>query len=152
MSSFVNFSGFGPLWNWLLLGLVLLGLELLAPGVHFVWFGFAAMIVALIVFVTGMAWGWQLLAFAIIAASLVLLMRGYASPLRIKSDQPDLNARGQQYVGRRVLVTEAIVSGRGKVKVGDTIWGATGPDLPAGTTVQVTSVDGIVLVVAPVKG
>jgi inner membrane protein len=151
MTAIVNFFfDLGPVWTWLLLGALLLGLEIVIPGVHFVWFGFAAGIVALLVFVTGMPWGIQLIAFAALATAFVDFLRGYASPLRIKSDEPDLNVRGQQYVGRTVVVENGIQDGRGKVRVGDTLWSARGPDLPAGTSVKVTGVDGIVLVVAPV--
>ncbi len=151
MSAVVNFFwNLGPVWNWLLLGALLLGLEVVVPGVHFVWFGFAAGIVAALVLATDMPWGWQLVAFAAIAAAFVYAMKGYASPQRIKSDEPDLNVRGQQYVGRVVPVEDAINAGRGKVRIGDTTWTATGPDVPAGASVRITGVEGIVLVVAPV--
>lgn len=140
----------GPVWNWLLIGALLLGLEIFVPGVHFIWFGIAAVIVSAIVAVTGVSWGWQLLLFASTASVCVYFLKGYASPDRIASDEPALNSRGHQYVGRVVTVEDAIAAGRGKVRIGDTTWSATGPDLPAGASVKVTGVDGIVLVVAPV--
>ena len=59
-------SGLGP-WNWLILALVLYGLEAIVPGVHFVWFGTAAIVVGLVVFATGITWPWQLVIFAVIA-------------------------------------------------------------------------------------
>ena len=65
------------------------------------------------------------------------------------SDRPDLNVRGQQYVGRSVVVEQAIENGRGRVRVGDTLWSAEGPDTPAGTSVTVTGTRGTVLVVKP---
>jgi hypothetical protein len=37
------------------------------------------------------------------------------------------------------------VDGRGRLKVGDTVWLIEGPDLPVGTRVQVTSVDNTLL-------
>jgi inner membrane protein len=151
MTPIVNFLfDLGPVWIWLLLGALLLGLEIVVPGVHFVWFGFAAGLVAVLVFITGMAWGFQLIAFAALAAAFVYFLRDYASAERIASDEPDLNVRGQQYVGRTVVVENNIEGGRGKVRVGDTLWSARGPDLPAGSSVKITGVDGIVLVVAPV--
>jgi membrane protein implicated in regulation of membrane protease activity len=140
----------GPVWNWLLIGALLLGLEIFVPGVHFVWFGFAAVIVAGVVAATGIGWGLQLLLFAATAFVCVYFLKGYASPERIASDEPVLNVRGHQYVGRTVTVEDAILGGRGKVRIGDTTWTASGPDLPAGASVKVTGVDGIVLVVAPV--
>ncbi len=107
MTAIVNFlSEVDPMWSWLLLGALLLGLEIVMPGVHFVWFGFAAIIVSIIVFATGIAWGWQLIAFALTAAAFVVFLRGYASPMRMTSDEPDLNIRGQQYVGRTALVED----------------------------------------------
>jgi membrane protein implicated in regulation of membrane protease activity len=63
------------------------------------------------------------------------------------SDLPDLNVRGRQYVGRSVVVEQAIENGRGKVRVGDTLWAAEGPDAPAGARVTVTGSQGTVLVV-----
>jgi membrane protein implicated in regulation of membrane protease activity len=103
----------------------------------------------MVVFATGIAWGWQLIVFALTAASFVIFLRGYASPLRLRSDEPDLNVRGQQYIGRTVVVEDAIAGGRGKVRIGDTLWSAKGADVPAGASVKVIGVDGIVLVVAP---
>jgi inner membrane protein len=144
------FVDLGPVWSWLILALMLLGLEFFVPGVHFIWFGFAALIVAVLEFATGgMPWGAQLIAFAAVASVFVYALRGYASPARIKSDEPDLNSRGQQYIGRTVRVEDGIEGGRGKVRVGDTLWSACGPDVPAGAAVTVTGVDGIVLIVTP---
>ena len=55
--------------------------------------------------------------------------------------------RGAQYIGRIVIVEEAIRNGRGKVRVGDTIWAAEGEDAATGAKVEVTGVNGTVLVV-----
>ena len=63
------------------------------------------------------------------------------------SDLPDLNVRGQQYIGRSLVVEQAIQNGRGKVRVGDSMWAAEGPDAPAGSRVTVTGTRGTVLVV-----
>ena len=45
------------------------------------------------------------------------------------------------------MVEQAIQNGRGKVRVGDTVWQAEGPDVPAGASVKVTAAKGTVLVV-----
>jgi membrane protein implicated in regulation of membrane protease activity len=52
-------------------------------------------------------------------------------------------------VGRSLVVEQAIENGRGKVRVGDTLWSAEGPDTPAGASVTVTGTKGTVLVVRP---
>jgi inner membrane protein len=134
-------------WAWFLLGLVLFALETVVPGVHFLWFGVAAAIVGVIALATGITWVWQWLAFAVIAFLTVGWVRRYAAPDRAKSDTPDLNIRGMQYIGRKVVVEVAIKNGRGKVRVGDTVWNAEGEDAPAGAEVVVTGVNGTNLVV-----
>lgn len=69
----------------------------------------------------------------------------WAHPSVLKTDQPELNRRGAQLVGMIVRVEEAIEHGRGKVRVGDTLWTAEGPDAPAGTEVRITSAQGTLL-------
>jgi inner membrane protein len=146
MSSFNLLSPLGP-WNWFILAVLLFALETVIPGVHFLWFGVAAVIVGLLALATDLAWQWQLIVFALIAVATVFLVRRYARPDATLSDLPDLNVRAAQYIGRIVIVEEAIKSGRGKVRVGDTIWQAEGADAAAGSRVIVKNVNGTVLVV-----
>lgn len=140
------FYGFG-VWNWLILAVVLFILETIVPGVHFLWFGIAAVIVGGLAMATGIAWPYQVIAFGIISVLAVFLVRRYVRPDANKSDLPDLNERGQQYIGRSLVLEQAIQNGRGKVRAGDTLWLAEGPDAPAGTRVKVTASKGSVLVV-----
>jgi membrane protein implicated in regulation of membrane protease activity len=140
------FAGFGP-WNWFILAVVLFILETFVPGVHFLWFGVAALIVGGLALGTGIAWQFQIIAFGVLAVLTVFVVRRYVRPDVSKSDLPDLNDRGAQYIGRSLVVEEPIQNGRGKVRVGDTVWQAEGPDTPVGTRVTVTSTRGTVLVV-----
>jgi hypothetical protein len=143
-------------WTWVLLGLLLMALETMVPGVHFLWFGLSAVIVGALALVAGAAglgeiftWPWQLVVFSIISVATVFWMRSYSSAKDAVSDLPDLNVRGAQYVGRVVVVEDAIASGRGRVRVGDTLWPAQGADAAKGAQVKVTGVNGTVLVVEP---
>ncbi len=147
MSLVAYLAQFGA-WNWLILAVVLLGLEAIVPGVHFVWFGVAAILVGLFGLATNFAWQWQLIAFACLSVGTVFVARRYARADAAPSDTPDLNVRGQQYVGRVVTVEEPIRGGRGKVRVADTLWQAEGGDAPAGTRVKVTGVRDTILLVA----
>jgi membrane protein implicated in regulation of membrane protease activity len=140
------FYGFG-VWNWLILAVLLFILETIVPGVHFLWFGIAAVIVGGIAVATGIAWPWQLVAFGVISVLTVFGVRRFFRAEAAHTDQPDLNIRAQQYVGRMVVVEQAIQNGRGKVRVGDTLWQAQGLDAPEGTRVKVTATNGNVLVV-----
>lgn len=136
----------GP-WLWLILAALLFMLETVVPGVHFLWFGIAAVIVGALAIATGFGLPWQLVAFALISVATVFWVRRYATPDNARSDLPDLNVRGAQYIGRTVVVEDSIVNGRGKVRVGDSVWGAEGEDAPRGARVTVTGVNGTMLVV-----
>lgn len=72
----------------------------------------------------------------------------WAHPSVLRTDQPELNRPSAQLVGRLAVVEDAIVHGRGKVRIGDMIWTAEGPDMPAGSQVRVTAAEGSVLRVA----
>jgi len=136
-------------WNWLILAVVLIILESVVPGIHFVWFGMAATIVSVIALATGIDWQWQLLIFGLLSFAAAITVRRYATPHNSPSDQPGLNMRGSYYVGRIVIVEDAIQNGRGRVRLGDGLWTAEGPDLPPGATARITSLQGTVLTVVP---
>jgi membrane protein implicated in regulation of membrane protease activity len=134
-------------WNWLILAVLLLALEIVSPGVHFLWFGLAAAVAGVIALALGISWQWQVLSFALLSVLVLFSVKRFVRPDVALSDLPDLNVRGQQYVGRSVVVEQAIENGRGKVRVGDTLWSAEGPDAPIGARVTVTGTRGTVLVV-----
>jgi membrane protein implicated in regulation of membrane protease activity len=67
------------------------------------------------------------------------------------SDQPLLNRRGEQLVGQVYPLEQAIVDGRGRLKIGDAFWVAEGPDLPQGTRVRVLAVRSMSLQVGPAE-
>lgn len=140
---------FGP-WLWFALAVVLLVLESIVPGVHFVWFGLSAVVVGVLALSTPIGWEWQLIAFAVIALAAVFWVRQKSREESATPDVPDLNLRGAQYIGRVVTIEDAIVNGRGKVRVGDTVWSAKGEDGPKGASVKVTGTEGTVLVVSRV--
>ena len=148
--SMLTFLGSLGAWNWFILAVALFTLETIVPGVHFLWFGIAAVVVGIIGLLAGIAWPWQLIGFALVSLLTVFWVRRYAAPEVAASDQPDLNVRGAQYLGRTVAVEEAIVGGRGKVRVGDTVWPASGQDVAAGARVKIVGADGTVLKVARV--
>lgn len=149
MQSIGNFLwGLGG-WLWFIIAVAMIVLETVIPGVHFMWFGLAAAIVGAVVLFYPLPVAVQLVAFAAIALIAIVVIRRWWAPERLKTDLPDLNVRGQQYVGRVVTVTESIAGGRGKVRVGDSVWTAEGPDMATGAQARVTGVNGTVLVVVP---
>ncbi len=135
-------------WNWFILAVILVLLETVVPGIHFMWFGVAAVLMGALTLALPMAIEIQLTIYAVLAVSIILFARRFLAPQSKLTDVPHLNVRGHQYVGRTVTVEQAITSGRGRVRVGDTLWTAEGPDTPSGARVKVTDVKGTVLVVS----
>ncbi|MCY6379252.1 NfeD family protein [Hoeflea prorocentri] len=142
----------GP-WSWMVLGLVLLAAEILMPGVFLIWIGIAAIIVGAIslVFWSEPFWAWQLqiLVFAILAVAAAVVGRRMMKRSD-ESDEPLLNKRGESLVGRTATLSEPINEGRGRIRIDDTTWVVSGPDLPVGTRVKVVESTGRELRVDPV--
>jgi membrane protein implicated in regulation of membrane protease activity len=150
-------------WHWLIIGVALVILEMLTPGVVFLWLGIAAFVTAAAVFGAGlvagadaealltganMAWEVQLLLFALFSVASIVVGRRWFRRHLTPSDRPDLNRRGEQYVGRRFTLETPIINGFGRLKVGDTVWRIAGDDLPPGSAVVVVGVDGTTLLVS----
>jgi len=137
-------------WHWWALGVVLVILEVFSPGVFLLWLAIAAGLVGLVMLAyPALPVAAQLLTFALFSVVSILLWRGYLKRHPTQSDQPLLNRRGEQYVGRVFTLDAPLVNGTGKIRVDDSIWKVRGSDCPAGTRVRVTGVDGVVLKVDP---
>jgi len=135
-------------WHWWILAGVLLILELTAPAFFFLWLGIAAAAVGLILLVfPSLSLEIQLVLFGITSIVAVLAWRKYREIRPLTTDQPNLNRRGHQYIGRVFSLSHPITNGVGKVTVDDSTWKVKGPDLPAGTHIKVTGVDGVVFTV-----
>jgi membrane protein implicated in regulation of membrane protease activity len=134
----------GP-WAWFVGGLVLLGLEILAPGAFFLWFAIAAILVGFLDLAFG--WAWQTEAIIFIVLSVVLVVFGRRYFARRAADVPTtmLNARAHRLIGLEAVLEEPVVDGRGRIRVDDTTWRVTGPDSPSGVRVRVVDADGAVL-------
>ena len=140
-------AGWGA-WGWIALAAVLMAAELLAPGYFLIWLGLAAALTGAIFLVFSGPWQIQLAVFA--TFSLVSLYGWYRlmkASNDTASDKPDLNRRMEAMVGREFVLDEPIQSGRGRIRVADSVWLVTGPDLASGARVRVTNFQGATLVV-----
>ena len=138
-------------WHWLAIGAALAALEIVAPGTFLLWLGAAAGIVGLVTLAwPGIGWELQFLVFAVFAVGSIVGSIKFLRNRPTETDKPNLTERGQQLIGRRLTLDEPIVNGKGRVKMGDTLWHVAGPDYMRGTTVQVVEVNGAVLQVEKV--
>jgi len=135
-------------WHWWVLAVALVVLEIFAPGVIFLWIGVAAVLVGFVLLVMpDLDWQTQVFIFAILSVLASVAGRILVTRNQAETDQPSLNRRGEQYIGRTFTLDEPVVNGQGKIRVDDTTWKINGDDCDEGTTIRVTGVDGVVLVV-----
>ncbi len=135
-------------WHWWIAAIVFMVVEVFAPGTVALWMAVSAAAVGLLLLaIPDATWQTQFLVFAVLSVATVIGWRTYQLRYPTVSDQPTLNRRGAQYVGRVFTLDEAIVNGTGKIHVDDTMWKVVGEDLPEGTQVRVTGVEGTLLTV-----
>lgn len=140
----------GP-WNWWVVGLILIGLEVLAPGTVFLWFGISAILVGTLALFVDLSWQASLVIFLVLSFASLIAGRYMMSRMSSEAGDPGLNRRGSRYIGRRFVLETPLQQGAGKLSIDDTVWRISGPDLPAGTPVTVERIDGARLVVAPAE-
>ncbi|KPF81695.1 hypothetical protein IP70_23545 [alpha proteobacterium AAP38] len=133
-------------WYWWCLALVLAALEMFIPGAALLWIGGAAGIVGVMALVFDIGLVTELVLFGVLAVLAWFLSRLLARRDPDDAQSGTLNRRGEQYLGQVLTLEEAIVNGYGRARVADGIWRVAGAaDLPQGSRVRVTGVDGAIL-------
>ncbi|MCT8616817.1 NfeD family protein [Glaesserella parasuis] len=134
---------------WLIFGFILLILETLIAGIFIMWWGFAAIIVAiLLILFPNIEFGWLATIFVVLSILFSLAWWKYQHSKDQQEDQQaDLNARDHAMIGLQGTVVEVLDSGVARGKFGDTTWRVIGNTLKVGDNIQVEKVDGITLFV-----
>lgn len=132
-------------WHWLILGLVLIAVELAAPGFVFFWLGVSAVLTGVVVLMAGgLAWQWQVIVFALATVAAVAVWLAWrAGPAG--DEKASVNRGAAALVGRVGRLEHAIGPGNGRIRLGDTTWSATGADMTAGSVVRVVGHEGSLL-------
>jgi len=140
---------------WLSLGGLLLAAEMLGGNGYLLWSGIAAVITGLIIWILPFGWASQGALFAVLTLAAAWLWWRWLNR-QVKAQKPAdarLNQRGLQIVGQRFTLDNALVNGRGHMRVGDSSWPVIADaDLSAGTQVEVVAVEGITLRVKAYQG
>ncbi len=134
---------------WFLVGLVLLILEFVMPGLIIAFFGVGAWIVAIICLFIDIPLNAQLLIFIVTSVLSLLLLRKWLKGIfmgHVVSRQ-DVKENLEEFVGHRAVVKERIVpNGRGKVEFHGTDWQAEADEeIVEGTAVEIIGKDNITL-------
>ena len=137
---------------WAAFALLLFAAEAMVPGAFMLWMGIAASVVFLgVLIVPGMSILAQAVAFIALSFISIQVYRTYFRGRETPSDQPALNRRTEQLVGRVVPLERAIERGAGRVQIADAYWQVSGPDLPAGADVRIVGAEGMTLRVEAVE-
>lgn len=140
-------------WHWASLAIILLVLEILGTAGFLIGSAVAAFLMAAIVAISpDMNWKWQLAIFSTSAVIFSLIYLKRFANFNENTDQPNLNNRAAQLIGKRYTLNEAIVNGQGRIQISDTFWKVSCEhDLEATTQVEVTDFDSMTLIVKSVE-
>lgn len=116
-------------WHWLALGLMLFGIEMMTGTFDLLMISIAAWITAVFAWLAPdslATWQGQMLFFGAASAALFVVGRTVLSGMRKTTpEHPTLNRRMDSLVGQHGVATSDFTnSGQGRVKIGDTVWGA----------------------------
>jgi inner membrane protein len=140
-------NGVDPGWLWLIGGVLLLILEVIAPGFFLVFLGAAAIATGLFTVLFNLGAAAELALFALYAVIAVLVGRRFYANRTSDSTDPLLNDRAGRLVGKVVTVVAAVDDHVGRVRVGDSEWSARGGPAEVGDRVRITGVEGNCLTV-----
>ena len=135
-------------WHWLILACALMIVEIFAPGFFLIWIGIAAAVVGGITFLfPNIPFEWQIILISVLSLVIIIGWRQWRKANPDPEPDVQLNRRGESYIGSSFKLETAIENGRGRMRIGDTIWRVEGPDLPAGSKVKVVNVKTTTLIV-----
>lgn len=132
-------------WTWAILGVLLLVAELLVPGVFMLWLGVAALAVAVLTIWNDIPWQMQIVLFGVFSIAFVFASRTFLKKKEDETDSPNLNKRGASIVGRTFTLDTPASGGFAQVRIDDTVWRVALDDAPAGSRIEIVSVDGAIL-------
>ena len=133
-------------WHWLILGMALLIAEMLGAGGFLIGVAIASRVMGAVVAFFDLHWHTQLILFAVMSVAFTLIYWKKFRTFNEGTDQPMLNDRAAQLVGRKVKASEAIVNGQGKIQIDDTFWKVKcDGEVEAGGLVDIVGHDGMVL-------
>jgi len=134
--------------NWLLLGIALMALEVMTPGLVSVFFGLAALVMGVVVlFWSACPVALQFIGFALLSVVFLFLLRRLFRRAFTGRRSGEADGLNDEYAGQRAKVVEAIRANEsGKVEFHGSHWRAEAAEaIEAGTPVLIESRDNLTL-------
>ena len=139
-----------PAVIWFLIGLGLLLLELVLPGLVILFFGVGAWITALVCALTDINLNWQIFIFLVASLLGFVLLRRYLKKRFFGRADKETQDQLEEFIGRKARAVEEFKNGAGKVEFKGTQWTARSDDpVSKGQWVTIQSKDSLTLNVKP---
>lgn len=92
-------------WYWFVLTVLFLVIEVVVPAFFFLWMSVASLITDIIVWIVpDLTMDIQIVIFSVLAVLAIIAWWLWGKRLKVSSDQPLLNQRGSQYIGRTCVI------------------------------------------------
>ncbi len=133
---------------WLILAIVLGIIEAATPSLVCIWLAVSALVVSIFAAFGASIW-WQLGIFVVVSAALITATRPLARKFVSKRI---ISTNADRIIGAEGIVTQTLdkIENTGLVKVMGQVWSAKsagGENIPEGTLVQVTALEGVKVIV-----
>lgn len=134
--------------HWLSLGLVLLTLELVGTSGYFLWLGFSALSIGIILCIHDVPWDIQWQAFSGFAVLTCWIWWKKNVRHRPTPQRDSFQPHAEKLIGQTFLLEESVLEGEFSIQLGHNKWLAiTNTPIIAGSTVMICDYDGFRLIV-----
>jgi membrane protein implicated in regulation of membrane protease activity len=113
-----------PAVIWFLIGLGLLLLELVLPGLVILFFGAGAWITALVCAFTDISLNWQILIFLVASLLGLVLLRKYLKNRFFNRSEKEIDDQLEEFIGRKGRAIDDFKEGEGQIEFKGTQWSA----------------------------
>ena len=139
-----------PAVVWFLVGLGLLLLELVLPGLVILFFGVGAWVTALVCAITDINLNWQIFIFLVASLIGLVLLRRYLKKRFFGRTDKETQDQLEEFIGRKARAVDEFKDGAGKVEFKGTRWSARSEEpVSKGQWVTIQSKDSLTLNVKP---
>ena len=139
-------------WHWWALGLMLVVAEGMSPYGIFSGMAISALMIGTIsIGYPTLAWEAELAIFATGAVIFTVIWRKIFSINRNEDEEFATRDKAKNQIGREFQLIFPLQNGFSEIELDGVNWELKGPDTKAGSWVRVISLDGLILVVAPIR-
>lgn len=134
---------------WIIAGVILIVLELVAPGLIIIFFGIGALLTGIVSWILPLSIQWQLAIFLFSSIVSLLVFRKYIKQkLFEKTEENSIDEFEEEFIGKQAVAVADFTNGAGRVSFKGTEWNARSEDaILAGELLTIIARESITLIV-----